>query len=363
MAQCFQCEQENPPGQAFCGFCGSPLVLREFIATQVSRGISSSIQNRDVLETASSIKVFERAYGWIKLILGAAAALLAIVGGLGIWKATDWWSSVDKAKQVVADAADKTKKEISQTSSNAVLDIEAASGKAIEANEQSVRKAGTLSEDLDRTATGTKSGLAKEAASVKADVASSKTELQAVHQLQPEFDSMRAQLGKATTDLAVQQKVISSSEDFVKKVFSSHTVALFTFDQLVKPNSIVLPSPGAGINTVVYMLLPSTPIPGTLQLQYHIFVQPPNSYGNLHNVVIFSWGDPVDSLKQKQMSVSYFPDSSDKDLIHALSEKDGRVYADDQPLPKFGMPDPDFKGNKWMPLAPGPAPAPSHAPQ
>jgi hypothetical protein len=187
-------------------------------------------------------------------------------------------------------------------------------------------------------------------------VASSQTALQGVERLQPEFDSMRAQLGKATSDLAAQQKVISSSEDFVKQVFSSHMISLFTFDQLVKPDSIVLPSPAPGGNTVVYMLLPATPIPGTLQLQYHIYVQPPGSYGNIHNVVIFAWGDTVDSLKQKQMSVSYFPDSSDKDLIHALSQKDGRAFADDQPLPKLGQPDPDFKGNKWMPLAPAPAP-------
>jgi hypothetical protein len=244
-----------------------------------------------------------------------------------------------------------------------VTDIQIASSSAVNANAQSVEKASNLSADLSRTATRTKSDITKEAVSVKADVASSKTELQAVHQLQPEFDSMRAQLGKATTDLATQQKIISSSENFVKAVFSSHAVALFTFDQLVKPNSIVIPSSSAGVNTVVYMLLPATPIPGTLQVQYHIYVQPPTSYVSLHNLVIFSWADPADNLRQKQMSVSYFPDSSDKDLIHALSQKDGRAFADDQPLPKFGQPDPDFRGNKWMTIVPAPAPAPSQAPR
>jgi hypothetical protein len=363
MPQCFQCEQDNPSGQGFCGTCGSPLVLREYVAAQVSKGIASSIQNRDILETESSIKVFERAYGWIKLILGAAAALLAIVGTLGLWKATDWWSEVSSAKQVVADAADKTRKEITQTSTKAVGEIQEASSKAVAANEASVREAGSLSGDLNRTATRTKSELAKEADSVKTEVASSQVALQGVQKLQPEFDSMRAQLSKATSDLAAQQKVISNSEDFVKTVFSSHAVVQFSFEQFVKPTSVVIPGRN-GQPTFVYMLLPSTPIAATLQLQYFVAIQPPGSYFNIHNLVIFSWSDPADNLKLKPISASYFPDSGDKEIIHALSEHDGRVFADDQPLPKFGQPDPDFKGDKWIPPpASVPAPTPPQPPR
>jgi hypothetical protein len=203
------------------------LVLREFIATQVSRGIGSSIQNRDVLETESSIKVFERAYGWIKLILGAAAALLAIVSALGLWKATDWWSEVNNAKQVVTDAAEKTRKEITQTSTKAVGEIQAASSKAVAANEASVREAGSLSTDLNRTATRTKSELAKEADSVKTEVASSQVALQGVQKLQPEFDSMRAQLSKATSDLAAQQKEISEevTDRTITYIFMAHRLS------------------------------------------------------------------------------------------------------------------------------------------
>jgi hypothetical protein len=364
--QCFQCEQENPPGQAFCGFCGSPLVLREFIAAQVNRGIASAIQNRDVLETESSIKVFQRAWDWVKVVLGVAAVLFAIVGGGVVWKVSDWWSGVNQAKQVVAGEAENTRSEIGQTSAKAVSNIQAASSNAVAANAQATQNATKLSGELNQTVTRTKSELAKDAASVRDQLASSQTALQDARKLQPEFDSMRAQLGKATSDLAAQQKVISSSEDFVKAVFSSHTVSLFLFDQFVKPNSIVDPGslillPGSNdlrSPTTVYMLLPSAPIPGTLQLQYYIYVQPPNSYTNIHNLVLFSWADPADNLKQKQMSVSYFPDSSDKDLIHTLSERDGRVFADDQPMPKLNQPDPDFKGNKWIPVVPPPASAP-----
>jgi len=83
-------------------------------------------------------------------------------------------------------------------------------------------------------------------------------------------------------------------------------------------------------------------------LQQQVAVQPPGSYLNIHNLVVFYWGDPVSGLEQKPLSVSYFPDKSDIDKIHTLSDHGGRLFADDQPLPDFNKPDPDFKGNKWI---------------
>ena len=106
--------------------------------------------------------------------------------------------------------------------------------------------------------------------------------------------------------------------------------------------------------TNVWLLLMATPIKGTLQLQQQVALQPPGSYSNFHNLVFFSWGDPTANLEQKPFFVSYFPDKSDKEVIHSLSEHDGRVFADDQPLPKVGEADPDFRGNKWIPWRPPP---------
>jgi hypothetical protein len=57
----------------------------------------------------------------------------------------------------------------------------------------------------------------------------------------------------------------------------------------------------------VFLLLASTPIQGTLQLQQQVAVQPPNSYFSIHNLVVFFWGDPASGLEQKPLSVSYFP--------------------------------------------------------
>jgi hypothetical protein len=177
------------------------------------------------------------------------------------------------------------------------------------------------------------------------------------------MEGMRKQLAQATHDIQAQQRVLSSSEEFVKSVFSSHAVEIFNIGQPPKDRYVVIPPvTKENKNTVVLLLLNAAPIQGTLQLQYHIFVQPPNSYFNIHNLVFFFWGDPAENLQQKPLSISYFPDKSDKEIIHSLSERDGRAFADDQPLPKFGQPDPDFKGNKWMPLSPSP-PTPQTTPR
>ena len=71
---------------------------------------------------------------------------------------------------------------------------------------------------------------------------------------------------------------------------------------------------------------------------------------SISNLVIFSWGDPADNLKAHELTASYFPDSSAPPAITALSEKEGRVYADGEPLFRIGEADPGFAGNKWVSL-------------
>ena len=104
------------------------------------------------------------------------------------------------------------------------------------------------------------------------------------------MEDMRKQLAQATADIQAQQKVISSSEEFVKSVFSSHAVEIFNIGQPPKDRYAVVP-PATKENklTVVYLLLKAAPIEGTLQLQYHVFVQPPDSYLYIHNLVVFFW--------------------------------------------------------------------------
>ena len=120
--QCYQCGHNNAE-QAFCGACGSPLTLNAYISKKVKDQIADTIRDRDVLEMDSSIKVFKKAWDWIKLIFGIAVTLLVLTGAGVFWKASDFWSGVDKAKQSVADSAKKSSDEIARVSSQSKQDI------------------------------------------------------------------------------------------------------------------------------------------------------------------------------------------------------------------------------------------------
>jgi hypothetical protein len=178
-------------------------------------------------------------------------------------------------------------------------------------------------------------------ADVRKKVGEINKQVEAGAKLAPQLASMQEQLER-------QQKVLSSSGEFVRSVFSSHQVDFFTPDQAATPRYRILPRV-SGQGASVYLLLGKQPIRETLELKYHIFSQPENSYFSVKNLVIFSWGDAAESVKTHQISLSYFPNLSEKDLIKGLSEKDGRVYADGEPLPRIGEPDPAFKGNRWIP--------------
>lgn len=289
------------------------------------------VRDRDVLETESAIKVFEKALGWVKTVGYALGLVLAVVAGLGVWKASDWWSSVNAAKQAVIETSSKAQNQISL----------AAAGTEKTAKE--------LSSNLERATGVATKNMAQQAVTLQRQVSQSRSQMEAASKLGPEMAAMQQQLAQATTDIRAQQKALSSSEDFVKGVFSSHITDFFSLeDPPVGPRYATIAPPKGGNRSIVLLLLSSAPIAQTLQLQYRVFSQPANSYSSVHNLVIFAWGEALENLKNQQLSASYFPDKSDKEIIHNLSQRDGRVFADGEPLPKFNQPDPDFKGNRWM---------------
>lgn len=373
--RCFQCETENPPEHSFCGKCGAALTLKDFISGLVSKELGNKVRDRNTVETEIAIRSFERAWRWMKLAFGifASAAGLAIVVILAVggWKAHDLLKTVDAVKQAIVESADATRNEISTKSAQSVSDIQKASKEAIAANHISSANAAQLSNDMRNTASQTKAELNNEAASVRREVANSTSELEAAKKLQPAFDSMRAQLAQTSSELDVQQKKISSSEEFVKQVFGTHVSYTFTFSSFTE-GDITAPAEPVGnqdsmssgivvknkeaTSTVVYMLVPYHPIDGTLQMQRKNVLATPDSYLVVHNLIVLFWGDPPETLKDSPLFVSFFPDKTDKDTIKTIVLRDGRIFADGEPMPKYRQEDPDFKGNKWIPTPQKPAP-------
>lgn len=113
---------------------------------------------------------------------------------------------------------------------------------------------------------------------------------------------------------------------------------MFIWGQTGNTSRIIVVPPSGNHKTLVYMLLDQPVIPGTIEIQWWVSYEPPGSFVSAHNLVIFSWGDPTGNLKQHQLSVSYFPDSTDKQVFHALSEHNGIVYADGIAIPPINTP-------------------------
>jgi hypothetical protein len=136
--KCFQCEHENHSPQNFCGNCGAPLALSDFVAIRVATEVANAVKDRDVLEKDSAIKVFERAYGWVKIVGGIGLATVALVSLLGLWKASDWWATVDRAKRAVTDSASHAEVEIDSSSKSALSGIQTAAKGAKDATDSLV---------------------------------------------------------------------------------------------------------------------------------------------------------------------------------------------------------------------------------
>jgi hypothetical protein len=349
---CFHCNSDNPENQAFCGSCGSPLILSDYVSARVSKEFAAFTKDRQILETESAIRVFERAWGWVKIVGGIAAALIALAGVGVLWKVSDWWKSVDSAKQSVISTANSTKDEITQGATDSLKQIQDSAGAAKTQSEKASQMIGQQVKGLDAAVAQTKRTMQQEASHLKDDVADARSKLAAANALQPQMQQMQQQLGEESKQLEDQKKLISSSEEFVKQIFSTHEINTFNVaKESTGGKYAVLPPPdkSSGGNSTVFLLLDATPIPGTLQLQYHIYTQPPYSYFVLvHNLVVFFWGQSTDQLSQQPLYASFFPDKRDKDTIQKLTVKDGRVYADGEPMPFFNRPDPTFKGNKWI---------------
>jgi hypothetical protein len=107
--ECPHCKVSNPDGKHFCGDCGSPLdpTVGRMVRDQVEEILSERFKEQKVVEIETTQAIASRLSDWAKLFaffVGIpVAALLAIVGMLGIRTYSDFSEKVQKAQNDVID--------------------------------------------------------------------------------------------------------------------------------------------------------------------------------------------------------------------------------------------------------------------
>src|SRR5687767_1024746 len=124
--RCFGCGSQNAIDHSFCGSCGAPLELKDFIDQQVALCLDESTRERDLVERESAIRIFERAYGWAKMFASIFAVVVAVVVigftavGLSTW--ADVRNSINSAKQSAIDTVERIKRDVVESSTTARAD-------------------------------------------------------------------------------------------------------------------------------------------------------------------------------------------------------------------------------------------------
>jgi hypothetical protein len=367
---CFSCEHKNAQDQLFCGACGAPLSLSSFVSKQVDARLSEATRDRQIVETESAIRIFETAFGWAKLVAGVGAALLAILAIGATWRFIDLRSAANSAQiavndtrgaaeKSITDVASTTQSEIAAKSAESVKAIQAAANSASESSKKAQQEEEAQGNSISKQATKVREDFQSQAATVTKDVASAREQIQAASQLQPQMQAMQGQLTAAQAQITEQQRVITSSADFAKQIFSSHQQVTFERRVADKRSFAIIPikrnlstatEPNTPPADALYLLLPNVPVASTVQIQFNQTVASPNSFVWFHNLLVaFIDKSAEDFLLGKPVTISYFPDPEDTNLIHKIEVQDGRVFADGEAIPKIGDDDPTFRGSKWFP--------------
>jgi hypothetical protein len=136
------------------------------------------------------------------------------------------------------------------------------------------------------------------------------------------------QIYATSNRIEILQSNIVTAESILKGFFDMSKAIAFDFS---KSNSYSVVKTLTNGGTIICFLLPEVPIEGSLRLQYHVYEQPPGSYGNIGNLVIFNWGESLDNLRSHQVYAWYVADKTNKNIIHSFGVKDGMVFPDNGP--------------------------------
>ncbi len=324
--KCPRCAADNPEGNNFCSSCSSLLnpQLLPLVRSQVEEYMREYFKDQKVIDVETTEAIAKRFLMWGKWFLFPGTLLLTILGvTLGIIGFRDFSDVHKAAQQAVATANTATKtaedatlkaQEAKRLSDDAITTIHTA---MLTVNSQ-VSSAQQLSEKFS----GLESKTAGQLASANKHV-------------EDRMGELDRKVDEANKAISVQQAKLVSTNELVTAMFSKSQVEMFQPSQGNTSTFAVLPLPKVPQNArpgaakaMAVMLLKSAPIYQTIQINFHIFVQPKSSYFVSGNQLTFLWGDPPDNLKQWPLEVSYVPNPTyDGPIYKELTVTDKGISA------------------------------------
>lgn len=148
--------------------------------------------------------------------------------------------------------------------------------------------------------------------------------------IQGDTRNMQTSLQTTQQKLNEQQQKLADINQLLKAFYEASTTKLY--DTSTDSDRLVIMQ-HSDDRVTLYALLPDVPIPQTLQLQYHVAVQPRSTYFTDGNLVTFRWGQSETNLRSKPMEFTYVPDPTSNPKYSKLVKRGHRVFADERPLP------------------------------
>lgn len=325
---CPQCKAENKEEKNFCSDCGFLLSphLKPLIRSQVEEYIQEHFKDRRTVDIETTELIAERFIKWAKWFLVPATVLVTLLGLvlalLGISDYSSFHKTVQRASDELKPKLDKALSEADSASRKA-QDAKGRSDEAITSINAATAKMNSqmaLAQQLSSRVSTLESQTANRISSASRHVEERVTDLD-------------KKVEVANKEIAAQQGKLTSTNELVTAMFSKGQTQSFWANAGNTPTCVVFSFPAATgapqKGAIVYMLLKSAPIFQTVQVGYHIYIQPKSSYRLVGNVLIFVWGDPAENLKQYPLEVSYVPDPTYTGNTYVeLSVKNGHVFAD-----------------------------------
>lgn len=322
--KCHKCAKENAL-QRYCGSCGAPLSMDEYVALKVKDSLSDLDRGRGYLERDVAMRVFERVFTWVKISGIFFAIALLPLGGFGIYRLSSVFTAIEDAKTNIVSMAARTQDDLQRDGEEARNTLQQVASEAAQRIAKESETAAQSSHQFQSSVERARFDVLKGTADAQARVADLKLRIAGADALQQDVARMRAELQSATRDLREQQKLLENQSLFIKKVFSTYTTESFNLSRNAQ-KYIALPRNPTG--ALVFVLLKEPPIAETVQMQYRFAVQPRGAYTILDNLVVLRWGEAIERLAAYDMVVSYFPDRSSKKQYSTLTTRDGNVYLD-----------------------------------